>query len=129
MNIYNGNITLDAKGEATVELPEYFESLNQDFRYQLTCIGNYAPVYIAQKISGNRFVIAGGLPFMEISWLVTGVRKDAFASSTRKQVETEKPNAEKGYYMHPEAFGYDLEKSTNYNNDKDNLNRQGESEE
>ncbi|MBV8899851.1 MAG: hypothetical protein JOY92_07040, partial [Verrucomicrobia bacterium] len=36
MNIYNGTVTLDQNGEATVRLPDYFEALNRDFRYQLT---------------------------------------------------------------------------------------------
>ena len=39
MNVYNGNVTLDSKGEATVELPDYFGALNRDYRYQLTPIG------------------------------------------------------------------------------------------
>ena len=38
-NMYNGNANLDAMGEAWVEMPEWFEAPNQDFRYQLTCIG------------------------------------------------------------------------------------------
>jgi hypothetical protein len=32
MNIYNGNAELDDQGRATVVLPEYFETLNGDFR-------------------------------------------------------------------------------------------------
>jgi len=39
MNIYNGNAILDQNGEAVIELPGYFESLNIDYRYQLTAIG------------------------------------------------------------------------------------------
>ena len=42
MNVYNGNVTTDAAGLATVELPEWFEALNRDFRYQLTVIGGRA---------------------------------------------------------------------------------------
>lgn len=67
MNIYNGNMTLDVCGETWGELPDYFEAINRDFRCQLTCIGGYAPVYIAEKINGNRFKIAGGEPGMEVS--------------------------------------------------------------
>ena len=62
MNVYNGTIILDAQGEALVELPAYFEALNRDFRYQLTSIGGFAPVYIAEEIQGNHFKIAGGTP-------------------------------------------------------------------
>jgi hypothetical protein len=29
LNIYNGNITTDEKGEATITLPEWFEALNE----------------------------------------------------------------------------------------------------
>src|SRR5262249_35543573 len=36
MNVYNGNVVTDASGDAFVEMPEYFEALNKDFRYQLT---------------------------------------------------------------------------------------------
>ena len=61
-NIYDGVAELDGSGEAWIELPEYFEALNRDFRYQLTCISGFAPVYIAKKIAGNRFKIAGALP-------------------------------------------------------------------
>ena len=60
-NIYDGVATLNASGEAVVELPEWFEALNKDFRYQLTAVGAPGPnLHIAKKISGNRFTIAGG---------------------------------------------------------------------
>jgi hypothetical protein len=36
MNICNVNVTTDAQGHAAVQLREWFESLNRDFRYQLT---------------------------------------------------------------------------------------------
>jgi len=113
MNVYNGNVILDARGEAVVQLPDYFEALNRDFRYQLTCIGGFAPVYIAQKISGNRFSIAGGEPDMEVSWQVTGIRHDKFAEANRIQVEVDKSADERGKYLHPRAYGlgeeYDIQ--------------------
>ena len=105
MNIYNGEVRLDHKGEATVQMPDYFSALNKEFRYQLTCIGGFAPVYVAQKIEGNRFKIAGGKSGQEISWQVTGVRHDAYAEAHRIAVETEKTGAEVGHYLHPELFG------------------------
>ena len=49
MHIYHGVVELDANGEASVELPEWFEALNRDFRYQLTCIGGFAPLPIALR--------------------------------------------------------------------------------
>ncbi|MBN2280356.1 MAG: hypothetical protein JXQ65_07240 [Candidatus Marinimicrobia bacterium] len=79
-NVYDGNVILDGCGEASVELPDYFESLNIDFRYQLTAIGAPGPnLFIAEKICNNRFKIAGGEPGMEVSWQITGIRNDAYA--------------------------------------------------
>jgi hypothetical protein len=103
-NVYDGLVVLDKRGEAWVQLPEYFEALNKDFRYQLTCIGRFAPVYIAKKISGNRFRIAGGWRGLEVSWQVTGIRHDAYANAHRIPEEEEKPAAERGSYLHPELF-------------------------
>jgi hypothetical protein len=106
MNIYNGNVVLDANGEAWVELPAYFEALNKDFRYQLTPIGSPGPnLFIAQEISGNRFKIAGGSPGMKVSWQVTGIRHDPYAEAHRIQVEVEKTGKEKGKYIHPKEYG------------------------
>jgi hypothetical protein len=105
MNIYNGNAVLDARGEAVIQLPDWFEALNRDFRYQLTCIGGFAPVYIASKISAGRFRIGGGQPGLEVSWQVTGIRQDAYANAHRIPVEEEKPAAERGHYLHPDVFG------------------------
>lgn len=111
MNIYNGNVTLNDDGQAVVLLPEYFEALNCDYRYQLTCIGGFAPVYIEEKISDNCFKIAGGKPGMEISWQVTGIRHDPYVVANRIQVEQDKPVEERGYYLHPKAYGFSEEKS------------------
>ena len=94
MNIYNGVVTLSRRGDAVVALPEWFEALNRDFRYQLTCIGGFAPVYVASEVSGNQFKIGGGKPGMKISWQVTGIRKDAFANEHRIPVEESKPPVE-----------------------------------
>jgi hypothetical protein len=100
---YDGIAELDVAGEAVVELPEWFETLNKDFRYQLTGIGGFAPVYIAEEITNNRFKIAGGNPGMKVCWQVTGVRHDAVAHATPMVVEEDKPDYEKGYYQNPEA--------------------------
>lgn len=104
MNVYNGNITLDAQGEATVLLPDWFEALNKDFRYQLTAIGRPSPnVYVADEIAGNRFRIAGGTPGAKISWQVTGIRKDKYADQHRTPIEEEKSAEEKAAYGKPAA--------------------------
>jgi hypothetical protein len=110
-NIYDGVAVLDARGEAVVDLPEWFETLNRDFRYQLTCVGGFAPVYIAKEVADNRFKIAGGKPGMKVSWQLTGIRQDAYANAHRIPVEEAKPEKERGYYLHPDLFGQSEEKS------------------
>jgi trimeric autotransporter adhesin len=95
-NIYDGIVVLDENGEATVTLPDWFEALNQDFRYQLTCIGGYAPVYVASEVSGNQFHVAGGRPGLKVSWQLTGIRHDAYANAHRIPVEELKPASERG---------------------------------
>jgi hypothetical protein len=89
MNVYNGNVILDENGEAWVDLPERFEALNRDFRYQLTCIGGFARIYVAEEITDNRFKIGGGTPGMNVSWQVTGIRQDTYAKAHPMVVEQE----------------------------------------
>jgi len=115
MNVYNGNITLDADGTAWVTMPDWFEALNRDFRYQLTAIGAPGPnLYIAHKVAGNRFQIAGGEPGMEVSWQVTGIRHDAYAEAHRIPVEEAKPAEERGTYLHPVEQGQPKELELDY---------------
>src|SRR5579872_1222280 len=105
-NIYDGVALLDGNGEVTVQLPSWFEALNGDFRYQLTAIGRPGPgLYIAQEISGNRFRIAGGTAGAKISWMVTGIRHDAYAAANPLVVEADKIPMDRGYYLHPELYG------------------------
>ncbi len=118
-NVYDGVVLLDANGEAKVELPNYFETLNKDFRYQLTAIGTPSPnLYIAQEISNNSFKIAGGKPGMKVSWQVTGIRKDPYAEKHRIPVEEEKPVKERGKYLHPDAYSLGEQYGINYEEQK-----------
>ncbi len=106
LNIYSGNVRLDARGEAVVDVPEWMEAENRDFRYQLTAIGSPArDLYVADEIQGGRFRIAGGAPGTKVSWQVTGVRNDRWAAAHPLVVEEAKPEGERGFYLHPEAWG------------------------
>jgi hypothetical protein len=81
-NVYDGVAQLDEDGEAWVELPEWFEALNGDLRYQLTAIGGPAPnLHVAEELSENRFRIAGGQEGMKVCWQLTGSRKDSWAAA------------------------------------------------
>ena len=126
-NVYDGVVVLDDKGEADIELPDWFGALNKDFRYQLTPIGAPAPnLHISEEISdgvtttnysrtssnknknnnnSSRFKVAGGTSGMKVSWQVTGIRKDPYANAHRIPVEEDKPDKERGYYIYPELYG------------------------
>src|SRR5580658_3116487 len=104
-NIYDGTITTDGAGLATVTLPDWFEALNRDFRYQLTVIGQFAQAIVASEISGNQFSIRTDKPDVKVSWQVTGIRQDAFANANRIPVEVEKAPADRGRYLYPEVIG------------------------
>ncbi len=103
-NVYDGVVVLNKNGEAVVTLPDWFEALNRDFRYQLTCIGGYAPVYIAEEVQHNTFKIAGGKPGLKVSWQITGIRHDPWANDNRVPVESDKPASERGTYLYPEGY-------------------------
>jgi hypothetical protein len=106
VNYYSGKVVLDNNGESYVQMPDWFEAINTDFRYQLTPIGSPGPnLYIAEEISNNKFKIAGGSSGMKVSWQVTAVRDDGYAKANPMQAEIEKPDREKGFYRHPEYFG------------------------
>lgn len=104
-NIYDGVITTNADGLATIALPAYFEALNRDFRYQLTVMGTFAQAIVKDEIRNNQFTIQTNAPNVKVSWQVTGIRHDAYANAHPMVVEQDKPANERGRYLEPEAFG------------------------
>ena len=104
MNIYNGNVTTDKNGRATVTLPKWFNALNTDYRYQLTPIRTFAQAMIEKEIANNHFVIRTNKPNVRISWQVTGVRNDAYAKHNRIPIEETKTSEMRGTYLYPEGF-------------------------
>lgn len=114
LNVYSGNATLGATGSAVVELPDWMEAENGDFRYQLTALGTPQPgLFVSRRIENHEFAISGGAPGAEVSWQVTGVRQDRFAKTHPLIVEEAKPELERGFYLHPDAFGQPEEKGLN----------------
>jgi hypothetical protein len=106
VNIYRGRVTLDAQGEAWVNLPEYFAEVNRDETYELTAMGGPAPMlHIGDTVSDNRFRIAGGNPGQEVSWSVTGVRHDLWTRAQPPRDVIEKPQDVRGRYVHPLLYG------------------------
>jgi trimeric autotransporter adhesin len=119
MNIYNGNVVTDADGYATVELPDWFEALNRDFRYQLTVVDEadspgFVQAKIVRKVADHRFTLRTSAPGVEVSWQVTGIRHDAIAEKHRIPVEEDKPEAERGKYLYPVEQGQPAEKGVDW---------------
>jgi trimeric autotransporter adhesin len=126
MNVYNGNIITNAAGEAIVHLPDYFEALNRDFRYQLTVIGEFAQAIIAEKLSGNRFTIRTDKPNVEVSWQVTGIRKDRWAEENRIVVEELKSPELRDFYLHPQVYGQPTTRSIEWGRNPEGMRQMEE---
>jgi hypothetical protein len=112
-NIYDGTVRTNSKGFVTVKLPAYFQALNKDFRYQLTLLGKEAwgaQAIVWEKVHNNRFVIRSN-PGVQVSWQVTGIRKDAWANAHRIQTVVPKTGSADNKYVHPELYGKPLTKS------------------
>jgi hypothetical protein len=111
MNMYTGNVVLDADGAAVVQLPGWFQTENADFRYSLSAVGAPAPnLYVAEEVSGNQFKVAGGRAGQKISWLLTAISQDAYAKANPLVVEETKKPKEQGYYLNPGLYGQAEEK-------------------
>ena len=140
LNSYSGNVVTDASGKTMVTLPEYFEAINKDFRYQLTVVGGtFAQAIISKEINNNKFEIATNQPNIKVSWEVKGVRNDRRMQQNPFAAVAEKPASQKGKYIDTKSWGvaeskgvsYDanIESSLNYkpieNNKKVNPSSQG----
>lgn len=93
-NLYDGIATLDANGEAVITLPDYFDALNKDVRYQFFALNQAMPnLYIKEEERNNQFTIGGGKPGGKVSWQITGIRHDPYILANPIQVEVTKgPN-------------------------------------
>ncbi len=119
LNVYSGNVTTDAAGYATVQLPDYFEALNRDFRYQLTVIdeadsADFVAAKVVRGIRDNAFVVRTSQPNMAVSWRVEGVRNDRFVQAYGAPVEADKTAEQRGKYLQPELYGQPAEKGLFY---------------
>jgi hypothetical protein len=97
--VSTGTAFLAGDGRATVCLPSYFDAVCRNPRVQLTGVGT-SDVYVAEKVSGNQFVI-GGKPGTEVYWTVTGERRDQNAELARicTPVEQQKTGELQGHSL------------------------------
>ena len=66
---------------------------------------------------------------MKVSWQVTGIRHDAFANKNRIKVEEDKPQRERGFYLHPEAFNQPEERGVEWARNPEQMQRMKEARE
>ncbi len=118
-NFYSGNVSTDSKGYAWVELPDYFEAINANFKYQLTVIDTsdreeFVWAKVVVEIQGNRFKIRSNKAGIKVSWRVESDRNDAYNQYRRPREVVEKQGIERGTYQHPEIYGMPPERGLNY---------------
>jgi hypothetical protein len=65
-------------------------------------------------MAGGSFVVQTDLPRVEVSWQVTGIRRDPYAEKHRIPVEEDKPADEQGTYLSPDAWGVPLERGLDH---------------
>lgn len=103
--LYRGNITLDHSGRAVVQMPDWFDALNDDL---VITYGEWGrEVSDAPRTSHrikNGWVIVGQ-PLRRVSWMASGVRRDAWAAGNPLQVESEKDDKDKGYVAAWREYG------------------------
>jgi hypothetical protein len=115
--MYRGNVVLNGEGEATIQLPDYFMSININFSYNLTPVGRPAPgLFIKNEINENgEFTISGGNPNQKISWVVYAERNDLYMQQEGvRDVVINKDEREKGKYLMPNLYNQPPEKGIYY---------------
>jgi len=110
-NVYTGNVKTDGNSQAVVTLPNYFEAINRDFRYQLTVLGTFAQAIVATPVQNNQFTIRTDKPGVDVSWQVWGIRNDVYARNHPFTVERPKTGAEVGSRFHPDDYNLPQERS------------------
>jgi hypothetical protein len=108
--IYRGRTQLNAAGEATVEMPRYFEALTkeEEASIHLTPVGR--PFLTgADWNSGFKSFMVYGDPGREVFWEVLVSRDDPVIHQLAQEVEQDKgPDkiCDRGVLLYPEAHGY-----------------------
>jgi len=123
-NMYRGIITLNASGQAIVNLPNYFDAANIKPSYQLTAIGTPIQPYVLKEVTNNQFTVAGK-PNTKVSWTVYAKRNDPTIRYYNKNgknydnEETIKPAQMRGKYYTPEAYGKNKTQSIHYSESRE----------
>jgi hypothetical protein len=77
-------------------------------------VGQSAQAFVGSEIKDNHFTIKTDKPNVKVSWQVSGIRDDAYMKAHPMVVEQDKPDKERGSYLHPELVGQPDEKSSSH---------------
>lgn len=116
INAYSGVVRTDGSGYAWVELPDYVEAINKDYRYQLTVLDDtdndgFVLAKISKKLRDGRFQIRTSAPGIEVSWEIKGTRNDRFVQEYGAPIEVEKPKDWQGLFLMPQLYGQPAERA------------------
>ena len=64
---------------------------------------DFVQAKVTREIEDNRFTIRTSAPKVKVSWMVTGVRRDAYVRDNPLAVEQVKPQAERGTLLYDAA--------------------------
>ncbi len=116
--LYRGKVRLDANGEATVKMPDYFAALTKEDEatVNLTPIGKPFLVGYEWNSDYTAFKVYGE-PNREVSYIVLADRDDPVIKKLRKPVVQDKSESKlckPGQLLYPEAYGYPKEMGVDY---------------
>lgn len=115
-NSYSGTVTTGEDGRAWVTLPDYFESINKNVKYQLTVVDDaetpsFVQAKVGREVRGNRFLIMTSAPRTKVSWRIEADRNDLWVQRHGAPTEKVKPKHLRGTYQRPELYGMPEERS------------------
>ena len=106
-NMYYGQAETGSNKKAAIQLPDWWQALNgenkSEYNYQFTPIGEFCDFYVSSEIEGNKFEVTSDKANCRFSWMVSGIRHDAFAETHRVVVVENKTGDEIGKCRHEEA--------------------------
>jgi hypothetical protein len=69
---YHGEVWTDARGFATVRLPEEADSLLPPFAYELQDVDPASTARVTAELRESRFTIATERPHIKVAWRISG---------------------------------------------------------
>lgn len=108
-NIYDGELTFDKDGKATVEMPAWYNHVSANGRLMVMPQETFMPL-ATKKISEGKWEVSGGTPGGKADYFLVATRSDKWAVENHPGVEIEKPADKKGFFLHPELHGFGHEK-------------------